>query len=346
MRVGRRGAALEAQLEGEGYAATRSFKFVIAGTETREEAVTLAERFHGEAEPGGELVWEVAPQNPFAASGRARRQRHPHLNPTGSGAAPCHHPLAIVVGKTARACDKSVTRNAAAGRHYIGYSPNAPCPAIQRSRPPSVQGGGTRAVPHACKKRPRIRQQSEAADGLVADALRAEGWAGEPFLHPDEDPALALGHGTARRLALDEALTEIEAGRRKPSPSWRVRFALMLGLERVLSDPAPPLASDTELRRHQIDALAGMLAELIAANERPPRGTASRWPKRRRPKRRKRTTTRSTSARPTTTRTTSRSSPPARTPEPSAATGSAIRPPPARRSPQPASSRPRERTAS
>jgi len=39
---------------------------VIAGTETREEAVELAKRFHGEAEPGGELVWEVAPQNPFA----------------------------------------------------------------------------------------------------------------------------------------------------------------------------------------------------------------------------------------------------------------------------------------
>ena len=107
----------------------------------------------------------------------------------------------------------------------------------------------------------------ETADGLVAAALRAEGWAGEPFLHPGEDPALALGPGTARRLALDEAVVEIEAGRRKPSPGWKVRFGLMLGLERVLSDPAPQLASGTELRRHQIDALAGMLAELIAANE-------------------------------------------------------------------------------
>ena len=57
---------LEAQLESEGYGATRSFRYVIAGTETREEAVELAKRFHGEAEPGGELVWEVAPQNPFA----------------------------------------------------------------------------------------------------------------------------------------------------------------------------------------------------------------------------------------------------------------------------------------
>ena len=39
----------------------------------------------------------------------------------------------------------------------------------------------------------------------------------------------------------------------------------MLGLERVLTSRPPRLASGTELRRHQIDALAGMLTELIAA---------------------------------------------------------------------------------
>jgi superfamily II DNA or RNA helicase len=39
----------------------------------------------------------------------------------------------------------------------------------------------------------------------------------------------------------------------------------MLGLERVLSERPPRLASGTELRRHQVDALAGMLTELIAA---------------------------------------------------------------------------------
>src|SRR5581483_2000062 len=48
----------------------------------------------------------------------------------------------------------------------------------------------------------------------------------------------------------------------------KVRFALMLGLERTLSEKPPHLASGTELRRHQIDALAGMLTELIAANQR------------------------------------------------------------------------------
>src|SRR5207244_1472166 len=105
----------------------------------------------------------------------------------------------------------------------------------------------------------------EATDGLVAAALRAEAWAGEAFLHPDEDPTEALAAGTARRRALDDALAEIEAGRRAPSSTWKVRYGLMLGLERVLSERSPRLASGTELRRHQIDALAGMLTELIAA---------------------------------------------------------------------------------
>ncbi len=107
----------------------------------------------------------------------------------------------------------------------------------------------------------------EPADGLVAAALRAEGWAGEPFLHPGEDPASALAPGAARRLALDEALARDRGRSAQAVARWKVRFGLMLGLERVLSDPAPHLASGTELRRHQIDALAGMLAELIAANE-------------------------------------------------------------------------------
>jgi ribonuclease E len=108
---------------------------------------------------------------------------------------------------------------------------------------------------------------SEATDGLAAAALRAEAWAGEPFLRDDESPDEALAPGTARRRALDEALAEIDAGRRTPSPEWKVRFGLMLGLERVLSQNPPRLASGTELRRHQVDALAGMLTELIAANQ-------------------------------------------------------------------------------
>ena len=109
---------------------------------------------------------------------------------------------------------------------------------------------------------------SEPAEGLQAAALRAQGWYGEPFLHDGEDPAAALAPGTARRGALDEALAEIEAGRRVPSGRWLVRYGLMLGLERVLASTTPSTASGTDLRRHQIDALAGMLTELIAANQR------------------------------------------------------------------------------
>ncbi len=106
---------------------------------------------------------------------------------------------------------------------------------------------------------------SETTDGLTAAALRAEAWAGEPFLHNGEDPAVSLAPHTARRRALNDALAEIEAGAAEPSYEWKRRYALMLGLERVLSERPPKLASGTELRRHQIDALAGMLTELIAA---------------------------------------------------------------------------------
>ena len=107
-----------------------------------------------------------------------------------------------------------------------------------------------------------------ATDDLVAAAKRAADWTGEPLLHNGEEPTAVLAEGTARRSALDEATAEIEAGRKAPSSEWKVRFALMLGLERVLSEKPPRLASGTELRRHQIDALAGMLTELIAANQR------------------------------------------------------------------------------
>jgi superfamily II DNA or RNA helicase len=109
---------------------------------------------------------------------------------------------------------------------------------------------------------------------MRADALRAEAWAGEPFLRSDEDPEAVLAPGTARRRALDDALSEIEAGRDAPSSEWKVYYALMLGLERVLSEKPPHLASGTELRRHQVDALAGMLTELIAAAQKAENGSA------------------------------------------------------------------------
>jgi superfamily II DNA or RNA helicase len=109
---------------------------------------------------------------------------------------------------------------------------------------------------------------SEQAESLVATALQAQAWYGEPFLHRDEDPLEVLAPGTARRAALEDALAEIASGHAKPSARWKVRYGLMLGLERVLASPQPATAAGTELRRHQVDALAGMLTELIAANQR------------------------------------------------------------------------------
>jgi hypothetical protein len=62
-------ADLADQLRSEGYDVSRTFTYVIAGARSREEAVELAKRVHGEVEPGGELVYEVQPQNPFAVFG-------------------------------------------------------------------------------------------------------------------------------------------------------------------------------------------------------------------------------------------------------------------------------------
>ena len=57
------------RLRAEGYGVSHTFTYVIAGTASRDDAVELARRIHGEVEPGGELVYEVQPQNPFAIFG-------------------------------------------------------------------------------------------------------------------------------------------------------------------------------------------------------------------------------------------------------------------------------------
>ncbi len=98
---------------------------------------------------------------------------------------------------------------------------------------------------------------------LEAAAESAAAWSGEPFLHDGEDAAVALATGTVRRAALDSALEQINVGALYPSFEWRRDYALVLGLERVLSESQPKLASGTTLRRHQVDALAGQLAALI-----------------------------------------------------------------------------------
>jgi hypothetical protein len=57
------------ELEGEGYDVIRRWRYLIVGAASEDEARELAQRVHGEVEPGGELVWEVTPQNPFAVFG-------------------------------------------------------------------------------------------------------------------------------------------------------------------------------------------------------------------------------------------------------------------------------------
>jgi ribonuclease E len=115
----------------------------------------------------------------------------------------------------------------------------------------------------------QLTESPAAGEALAEAARKAQDWAGEAFLHEGEDPVAVLAPGTARRRALDEATAEIERGLRDPSYQWKVRYGLMLGLERVLFEDRPKLAAGrTELRRHQVDALAGMLTELIHANQR------------------------------------------------------------------------------
>jgi ribonuclease E len=96
-----------------------------------------------------------------------------------------------------------------------------------------------------------------------ADIERAREFAREPFLLEGEKPN-DLAVGTPRRRALDAALAELDEGRESPSIDWRRDFSLMLGLERLLSENEPHLADGAELSAHQVDALSGTLAALIA----------------------------------------------------------------------------------
>ena len=57
------------RLEQEGYPVERRWRYLIVGASSREDAAALAARVHGAVEPGGELVWETVPGNPFAVFG-------------------------------------------------------------------------------------------------------------------------------------------------------------------------------------------------------------------------------------------------------------------------------------
>jgi hypothetical protein len=65
------------RLEAEGMPVVRRYTFLLVGAVNEDEAHALAERLEAqvpagsrvEVEPGGRMVWEVAPQNPFAVFG-------------------------------------------------------------------------------------------------------------------------------------------------------------------------------------------------------------------------------------------------------------------------------------
>jgi hypothetical protein len=69
--------ALSERLESEGIPVVRRYTFLLAGAVNEDDARALAERLEREVpegariavEPGGGLVWEVAPSNPFAVFG-------------------------------------------------------------------------------------------------------------------------------------------------------------------------------------------------------------------------------------------------------------------------------------
>jgi hypothetical protein len=69
--------ALAERLESDGVPVVRRYTFLLAGAVNEDDARALAERLEREApegatiavEPGGGLVWEVAPRNPFVVFG-------------------------------------------------------------------------------------------------------------------------------------------------------------------------------------------------------------------------------------------------------------------------------------
>ncbi len=101
-----------------------------------------------------------------------------------------------------------------------------------------------------------------------AEIARAEKFVRDRFLHEGEDPAVALGSGSPRRRALEQALAELDSGAKYPSTAWRRDFSLLLGLERLLSEDEPKLADGTVLSAHQVDALSGTLTALLAEAQR------------------------------------------------------------------------------
>jgi ribonuclease E len=106
-----------------------------------------------------------------------------------------------------------------------------------------------------------------ATSPITGDQLeRVREFTREPILLDDETID-DIAPGSARRRAVEAALAELEAGRETPSPEWRRRYSLLLGLERLLTAEPVRLADGAELTEHQLDVLSGTLAALTAELE-------------------------------------------------------------------------------
>ncbi|MGH2905755.1 MAG: DEAD/DEAH box helicase [Solirubrobacterales bacterium] len=101
----------------------------------------------------------------------------------------------------------------------------------------------------------------------AADIKRVEDFTREPLVLNGDDPKDALAQGTLRRRAFDEALAEIDGGAEDVSRDWARTYSLVMGLERVISDPEPKLVDGTVLNAHQVDVLSGTLAALMTEDE-------------------------------------------------------------------------------
>ncbi len=106
-----------------------------------------------------------------------------------------------------------------------------------------------------------------ATSPITDDQLdRVREFAREPILL-DGETIEDIAPGTARCRAVEAALAELDAGRETPSPEWRRRYSLLLGLERLLTAQPVLLADGAELTEHQVDVLSGTLAALTAELE-------------------------------------------------------------------------------
>jgi ribonuclease E len=108
-----------------------------------------------------------------------------------------------------------------------------------------------------------------------SDLARVAAFVREPFVLDDEDAATVMAPGSIRRHAYEAARAELENGATAPSQKWRRRWSLLLGLDRTLNATTPTLADGTTLNPHQIDALSGTYAALLADAQARARGDVS-----------------------------------------------------------------------